>query len=164
MRTDIYQIGLTAFRLFNGISEVKDEFLADRATFKEKIENGKVVTPTKFKAYIPYCIRRIIIKATALNPDERYQTALDMRRAFEQIQILGDCTSDSSGNILLCRDGKQYRFEVTCVGKNSFNLDAYKKTLKTGRETRYSKYCIKNLGKKELDKRIQNFCLEIISG
>jgi|LSQX01.3.fsa_nt_gb serine/threonine protein kinase len=164
VRTDIYQMGLTAFRLINGISEVKDEFLADRISFKGKIEKGKVITSARFKPYVPHCIRRIISKATALNPDDRYQTALDMRRAFEQVHIIGDCTSDSSGNIILCRDGNQFRFEVASTGKNVFYLNAFKKTLKTERETKYSKYCLKNLNKKELDKSIQAFCLEIING
>lgn len=162
IRTDIYQLGLTTFRLFNGISEIKDDFLSDRTSFDAKIKEGKVIIPAKYKPYVPHTIRRIINKATALNPNDRYQTALDMRRAFEQVQVPGDCTSDSAGQLILCRDDNQYRYDIVCIGKNLFNLDAFKRTIKTGRETRYTKYCLKNLTKKELEKNIQNFCLDII--
>lgn len=80
VRTDIYQLGLTAFRLFNGISEIKSDFLSNGDAFKNFVLSGKVVTDNKYSPYVPKKIRRVISKAIAVNPDERYQSALEMRR------------------------------------------------------------------------------------
>jgi serine/threonine protein kinase len=163
-RTDIYQLGLTAFRLINGISEIRDEFDKNRTTFSNKVLNGKLIIPNKYKPYVPQIIRRIINKATAVDPDERFQTPLEMRRALERIQIIGDCTGDSSGNLILIKGNYTYRYEIGVVQKNHYTLATYKCNIKSGRETRYSKYCISNLSQKELQKSVQSFCLDIISG
>lgn len=163
-RTDIYQLGLTAFRLINGISEIRVEFDKDRAAFKEKVLKGKVIIPSSYKPYVPYAIRRIINKATRLNPDDRYQTPLEMRRALERVRLIGNCTGDMAGNLLLMQGNNTYRYEIIALPKNIFSLIAYKRNNKSGNETRYSKYCLKNLSLKQLQQSLQKFCLEIVSG
>lgn len=163
-RTDIYQLGLTAFRLINGISEIRDEFEKNQNTFFDKVATGKLITPNKYKPYVPHILRRIINKATHLDPDERFQTSLEMRRALERVQIIGDATSDSSGNLVLPNGNYVYRYEIDVVQKNRYTLTAFKRNIKSGRETRHSSYCISGLNLKDLQKTIQKFCLEIISG
>lgn len=164
MRTDIYQLGLTAFRLINGISEIRAEFDKDRTTFNEKVIKGTIITPNKYKPYVPYSLRRIINKAVSTNPEDRYQTALEMRRALERIHIAGDCTGDVSGNLILLRGTNSYRYETVNTSKNTFSLITYKRNLKSGHEVRYSKYCINKLSEKDLKKCVQAFCLEVING
>lgn len=164
MRTDIYQLGLTAFRLLNGISEIRDEFDKDRKAFNDKVINGSIITSAKYKPYVPHSVRRIINKAVSLNPDDRYQTALEMRRALERVQVVGDCTGDASGNLILLRGANAYRYEIKIIKKNIFSLATYKRNLKTGNETRFLKYCLNNLSEKDLKKHLQDFCLEIVCG
>ena len=163
-RTDIYQLGLTAFRLINGISEIRDEFDRNRTAFGDKVTKGTIITPAKYKPYVPRPIRRIINKAISVNPDDRYQTALEMRRALERIQIAGDCTGDETGNLVLLRGTNAYRYETSIMKKGTFSLVTYKRNLKTGNETRFSKYCLNSINEKELKKQLQAFCLEIICG
>ena len=164
MRTDIYQLGLTAFRLINGISEIRAEFDKDQTAFCEKVIKGTIITPNKYKPYVPHPLRRIINKAVSINPDDRYQTALEMRRALERVQISGDCTGDTTGNLILLRGTCSYRFDIINIKKNTFSLVTYKRNLKSGNETRFSKYCLGNLNEKELKKHLQDFCLETICG
>ncbi len=164
MRTDIYQLGLTAFRLVNGISEIKMEVEKDVTLFQEKVIKGRLITPNKYKPYVPHSFRRIINKAISVNPEDRYQTALEMRRALERINIVGDCTGDETGNLILFQGNNSYRYEINSTAKNTFSLTTYKRNLKSGRETRFSKYCYTKLNKKSLEKHLQNFCLEIIDG
>lgn len=108
-RTDIYQIGMTAFRLFNGISEIKVDFIEDPNKFKEKVLEGKVITNSKHQPFIPNKIRRIISKAIARNPNDRFQGALEMRRALEQLLMKGTCSSDCNGNIIFDCVNSTYR-------------------------------------------------------
>lgn len=159
-RTDLYQLGLTAFRLINGVSEIKSEFLTDRNEFARTVLGGKIITDSKYQPYVPRSIRRIINKAVALNPNERYQSALEMRRDLEKIMLKGNCTADEHGNIILINKGNLYRYEVVPTGKTTSDLIAYKRNIASDRETRVTTYCQKGLRNKDIKQIIQKFCLE----
>ncbi len=161
-RTDIYQLGLTAFRLINGISEIKNDFLANRTVFQERVLQGKVVTDAKYQPFVPRKIRRIISKAIALNPADRYQTALDMRRALEQLSLAGTCTADANGNIIFRNNGYSYRYEIQSLTAKTSNFIVYKKSDRTGRETRATKYCVQNIKNSDLPKRILALSTDLI--
>lgn len=163
-RTDIYQLGLTAFRLINGISEIRVDFEKDQIAFNAKVLQGKIITPDSYKPYVPLAIRRIINKATNPDPDERYQTSLEMRRAFERVKLIGNCTGDAAGNLILLQANNSYRYEIIPMPGNKFSLYTYKQNIKSGSENHYLRYCIKNLTSKQLHKKLQDLCLEIISG
>lgn len=162
VRTDIYQLGLTAFRLINGISEVKSDIIADREKFRNAVLAGKVVTDAKYQPYVPRSIRRIIKIATAPRPEERYQTALGMRRDLERVSLRGDCTTDEHGNIVIVNKGNLYGYKVNFTGRNQVDLFAFKRNIKSGRETRVSKYCLKGLTQKEINNNIMRFCSELL--
>lgn len=153
-RTDIYQLGLTAFRLINGISEIKNDFNSNQSTFQAAVLEGKVITDGKYQPFVPRKIRRILAKATALNPDDRYQSALEMRRALEQLTLTGSCSADIHGNIIFTNSGYTYRYEIQPVSEKSSNFIVYKKLDRTGRETKAGKYCANNVKNKDLDKHI----------
>lgn len=153
-RTDIYQLGLTAFRLINGISEIKNDFITDQINFRQNVLQGKVVTDGKYQPFVPRKIRRIIAKAIALNPESRYQTALEMRRALEQLSLTGTCTADVNGNIIICSNGYTYRYEIQPVTSKTSHFVVYKKSDRTDRETKVTKYCAQNIKNNELSKRI----------
>lgn len=153
-RTDIYQLGLTAFRLVNGISEIKNDFITNPALFRERVLQGKVVTDSKYQPFVPRKIRRIISKAIALNPEDRYQTALDMRRALEQLSLTGSCTADANGNVIICSNGYSYRYEIHPMTAKTSDFVVYKKLNRTGRETRATKYCMQGIKNSDLSKQI----------
>ena len=163
-RTDIYQLGLTAFRIINGISEIHADFVKDRKVFNENVLKGKVISPKNYKPYVPNSLIRIISKSVSLNPEERYQTPLEMRRALEMIRLVGDCTGDAEGRLILSQKQNTYRYEVILEPKNKYSLIAYKKNNKSGRETHYLKYCLKGLTLKQIQSHEKEFCQEIISG
>lgn len=161
-RTDIYQLGLTAFRLLNGISEIKKEFMTNRATFEESVKTGKIITDNKYQPFIPRKIRRIITKAIKLNPDERYQTALEMRRALEQLSLKGDCTSDANGNVIFISNGKEYRYEVESITDKTSNFTVYQKNQRTGRETKATRYSAQKIKNTDINKKILAMATDLI--
>ena len=160
IRTDIYQVGLTAFRLFNGISEISDKFQSDPIRFKENVSNGVLINDSDYQLYVPRKIRRIINKAIDIDPNKRYQTALAMRRDLEQLSIKGYCTANSNGNIVFISGNKEYRYEVKETDKNLYDFYVYQKNIKSGRETKASKFCkakIKNVDvKKQVSQLVNN--------
>ena len=161
-RTDIYQLGLTAFRLLNGISEIKRDFFSDRSLFNEKVSKGKLISNTTYQPYVPKKIRRIINKATALNPQDRFQTALDMRRALEQISLFGNCSADSSGNIIITNSIYEHRYETVPKSDKVLDFFVYKKNTNSGRETKATRYCCKNVKVKDIKKYIMKLSNDLI--
>jgi serine/threonine protein kinase len=162
VRTDIYQLGLTAFRLVNGVTEIKDDYNRDRDQFQKDVLAGKVITDSKYKPHVPRSIRRIINKATATDPNDRFQTALEMRRALEKIKLMGNCTADENGNIIVLNSGCAYRFEINKVTENEYELNVFKKNLKSGNETKSHKYCVNKLLGKNVKATIQAVCFDLI--
>jgi len=163
-RTDIYQTGITAFRLINGLSLIKDEFLINIQAFERDVSQGRIITDAKYQWFVPRSIKRVINKAVDPNPDKRYQTALEMRRSLEKIYLIGDCTTDEEGNLIVFNDHYSYVHSITKKYNGCFDLDVYKISSNTKRETRCSKYCLSNLHNKELKANLQRFFQEIIRG
>lgn len=162
IRTDIYQIGLTAFRLFNGISEISDKFQSDPNQFEENVTNGVLITDSDYQLYVPRKIRRIINKAIDADPNKRYQTALAMRRDLEQLSIKGYCTSNSNGEIVFISGNKEYRYEVEEIDKNLYNFYVYQKNIKSGRETKVSKFCKAKIRKADVKKQVSQLANNLI--
>ena len=162
VRTDIYQLGLTAFRLFNGISEIKSSFFSDREAFMELVSKGTLTTNGKYQPYVPKKIRKVISKATALNPDDRYQTALEMRRDLEQITLKGYCTSDTNGKIVLVSGNNEFRYEIIPGTNNLFDFIVYQKNRRSGRETKARRYCCGELKKSAVKKKIEKIINELL--
>lgn len=164
IRSDIYQLGLTAFRLLNGVGLVKEKFLKNRENFKGEVLAGKLITDSCYQPFIPKQVKRIITKAVNCNPNERYQTALEMRRDLEKLHFPGYCTADESGNLVAIDSNFIFRYEIQAVNDKKVNLLAFKKSRKSFKETRFSKYCLNNLARKELNKAIQSFLCGVITG
>lgn len=98
--TDIYQTGLTLFRLLNGFGLIREQRarLGD-AEFEIQKKKGNVPADEDFQPFIGTSLRKIIKKATAPDPVERFQTALEMRRALEKIHHYGHWDADASGQL-----------------------------------------------------------------
>lgn len=154
IRTDIYQLGLTAFRLFNGIAEISSSFLSDRAAFEKSVLEGKVVSNAKYQPYVPKKIRRIITKAISANPDDRYQSALEMRRALEQVSLKGYCTSNAKGEVEVVVGHITYRYSLIPTRDKLFDVVVYQKNQNSGRETIARRYCSKGLKQSEVKKAV----------
>lgn len=161
-RTDIYQLGLTAFRLINGISEIKKDFLANRDDFRSSILDGKVVTDSKYQPFVPRKIRRIINKAISVNPDDRYQSALEMRRSLEQLSLKGDCTTNERGDVVFISNGKEFRYVITPILNKKSNFTVYQKSIITGRETRATKYCFNSIKNSDIKMKILMLATDLL--
>lgn len=161
--TDIYQLGLTAFRLINGISTIKEDFLKDRTSFRQSILDGKVITDNSFQPYIPRRLQRIILKASSLNPNDRYQSALEFRRELEKIDLKGGTiTSDVHGRPTIIKSGNDYFYKVQ-KGKNKpLALMTFKENRASGRVTKVTKYCCEVKNQKEVRTAIQRFVSSIL--
>ena len=86
-QADIYQAGLTIYRMCNGNADFHNQF----KFWKEQDKLPYAIIKEKFPAreylpHIPSKLRKVINKALRANPDERYQTIVDMMNDISKIE------------------------------------------------------------------------------
>ena len=162
-RTDIYQLGLTAFRLVNGISTIKDAFVKDCTAFKQSILDGKVITDSSFQPYVPHRLRRVILKAASLLPDDRYQSAIEMRRELERIDLKDSTvTADEHGKILVRKSGYTYYYEIAQGTKGATMFRALKENMTSRRVTQVASFACQVKNQNDIKKAAKKFFLSLL--
>jgi len=81
-QSDIYSLGVTFFELVTGRVPFDDE---SAVTVALKHIKDKFPSVRKFNPKCPIIIEKIIFKACAKSPYDRYKSAVDMRRDIERI-------------------------------------------------------------------------------
>lgn len=83
--SDIYAFGMTLYRTVNNI--------ADWRKFMGKIDNadslrrtGKLIDKLPFEPFVPSKVKQIVKKACKVKPEERYQSAAELRNAIDRLQ------------------------------------------------------------------------------
>ncbi|MBI3727327.1 MAG: serine/threonine protein kinase [Burkholderiales bacterium] len=162
--TDIYQVGLTLFRLLNGIGLIKDlRAKVGDAEFETLKIQGKVPPQNGYMPFVIPSLRKIITKATNPNPTLRYQSALEMRRALERILMFGywDVASNGEFNGIL----KQYLYTITISkSKTGYEFNAHKTNQESGRTTNVSKFSAKALSESKLNDLKRGFMVSVVNG
>lgn len=87
VETDIYAVGMTLYRMVNGISDWQ-LFLSNIPNVDLTIREGQLIDTLGFLPFVPDKVCRIIRKACNRNPNLRYSSAGDMRNALEKLSLL----------------------------------------------------------------------------
>jgi len=164
VQTDVYQVGLTLFRIINGIGLIRD--LRDslgQARFDELKAQDKIPRSTDYQPFVSRSIKRIITKAIKTNPDDRYQSALEMRRALEGIRLYGYWVIDSTGRYIGYFNDQIFTYDIqkTLAG---YNFIAHRKRLSSGKTTNIARFSAKKITKKEYLSSTQKFMAAVIEG
>ncbi|WP_320008342.1 serine/threonine-protein kinase [Maridesulfovibrio sp.] len=164
-QTDIYQLGLTAFRMLTDLKflENKDNLLG-RSTYYEKIKSGTIISNSDYLDFIPRQLKAIINKALKKEPSQRYGSAIEMRRALESLRLIGTWTVDNSNNYLGEDKSYYYRFEISPRRAGNIDFTAFKTNKSSGKETRVTKYCGKNISKRKGDTLRKQFMQYVVCG
>lgn len=164
LSTDIYQVGVTLFRLLNGVGTIRDlRNSVGHARFEELKGKGKIPRKQDYLPFIPPSLTRVITKATKADPVERFQSALEMRRALEAISIAGYWTTVSTGEYLGVSGNQTFRFSQEKT-KHGYKFTAFRTRLDSGNETRVAKMSGARLDVDQLKKHRKSFMLSVVSG
>ena len=85
VETDIYHVGLTLWRLCNTPTEWRHE-VQSAQPIGNAVMNGNFPDRDTFLPHIPDRLRRVIKKATKVNPDDRYNTAREMMNDLGEVK------------------------------------------------------------------------------
>ncbi len=155
--TDIYQLGCTAYRLANGICEIKAEWQKDPESFVEEKAKGKIPC-NKHKKYVPKKLALIINKALNVNPDKRFHSAIEMKHAIEKLHYPGYWTTNPENGTELIGYGLNYSYKYEVISKpnNLYDVNAYQIN-KTGRITKKTDFTKKNITQKDKERILDAF-------
>jgi serine/threonine-protein kinase len=81
-RTDLYALGVIMYEMFTGVPPYSGD--NPMAVLYQHLEGAKL-PPSSRNAEISPALEAIILKAMAVNPDERYASAVDMLHDLEQL-------------------------------------------------------------------------------
>lgn len=165
VQTDIYQVGLTLFRMLVGLDILRQKFQTlGEATYYQAVDQSTLIKPSDFPAHVPPRLRRIILKATSADQDERYQTPLEMRRELERLNYPGYWTITPAGEFVGSNGKWSYRFEKTVTKGSKYNLTSYRLNRESGRETRIGKHCYKSITNAVANAKIKKFVKAVVEG
>tara|TARA_R110000751_G_scaffold307929_1_gene436352 strand:- start:8922 stop:9986 length:1065 start_codon:yes stop_codon:yes gene_type:complete len=147
--SDLFQVGCTAYRLLNGISNLKNEFnKMGPASYEDEKLKGKIPNIKKYEAFVPTRLKTIINKSLKIDPLDRFGSALEMRRKLEKLVFAGYWTTDSSGDLLGIGKNYNYQFSIVPTSGNLFDFVPTKTSLKSGKTTNVSNFRDKGLSNK----------------
>ena len=162
-QTDIFQVGLTLFRLLVGLGVLRSKFKTmGEQDYYDAIVNAKLVTVSDFPSYVPSNLRRIVLKA--LHPDlsRRYTSALEMRRALEKLNYSAYWEIKPTGEFVGVEGDYEYRYEKIEKGENKYDVKTYRRKLSTGRETRVPKFCLNGVKNSIAEKQVNRFIKAVV--
>ena len=153
---DIYQLGLTLYRMCNGNAAFEEQFSLygtspatfDRDGFKFAVRNERFPARDAFEEHIPERLRRVVKKCLKADPRERFQAAIDVSNELAQIEDRLDWQFSLVGatRVWTRRDeGKAYRLAVDTGGTS-----VAEKTMDSGRKTRITEYCKTGITAREI--------------
>ncbi len=158
IHSDIFQVGCTAFRLLNGVSSLKNELIAlGVPDYEKKKANGKIPDRNAYQPFVPKKLKTIINKALSVNPDDRFGSALEMRRKLEKLHFPNYWTSDSKSKLIGIGKKYFYQFEIEALPGDLFNFTATKANQNTGKTTKIGQFTLKKASKSDMTKTRAQF-------
>lgn len=82
-RADIYSAGVMLFEVFTGDRLVDEQ---DQATLWQRVLDPKHRAPSSVISSLPKAIDDLILKAVAVAPEDRFQSAAEMKRAADALR------------------------------------------------------------------------------
>jgi eukaryotic-like serine/threonine-protein kinase len=164
VRSDVYQVGLTLFRLLNGEHVLRDCRRTLGAKEFERLKScGKIPLAEHFAPHLDPRLKRVIRKATAADPRDRYSSALEMRRALERIRVDGYWDVDSNGQMFGVSGTYVYTFSISNEAQGE-SITAWKEHAATGRKSRVLAHCHRNLTPLQRDLAIRELMASVVRG
>lgn len=158
---DLYQVGLTLYRMVNGNDEFDRQFssfcdaegYADPHQLSDAILQGQFPDRDSFGEHVPIKLRRVIKRCLEVRPEDRFQSALDTANALASVD---DCLDwrpvQDPVNKVWCKNegGTQKRFTVNQNGSTEFTSTS------NGKVRRTLDLCRNRMTKREIEATLKN--------
>jgi eukaryotic-like serine/threonine-protein kinase len=153
---DIYQVGMTLYRMCNGNEAFEAQFQRynqgtfDREAFRFDIQNGRFPDRRFFQSHIPEKLRKVIRKCLETDPGNRFQSALAVSNALADVDAALDWYFTETPDKRVWKkkvEGISHELTVERSGRS----ECYK-TVNEGTPRRVKEACADNIKEKEIQK------------
>ncbi|MGD6831417.1 serine/threonine-protein kinase [Sutcliffiella halmapala] len=146
--SDIYQAGLTMYRMCNGNDQFKNQLkdlgITNSDELSKAISNGRFPKKESFLPHIPIKLRKIIQKSLSQDETQRYESVLDMINDISLLEENLDWVYNRSAN----EHSYFSRHEVTHISKIILNqvsasewaTEGYRIRLSDGKQNKVNKW------------------------
>jgi len=141
LRFDIYQIGMLLYRMCCGVDSHRTQLapkgINDAEALLTAIVSKEYPDRSAFPEHIPEALRKITKRCLEPNPNDRFQSALDVANALAKVDQCLDWQFSDQCNKIWRRpcDGGEVVFEVDAAGGGEF------RTIKAGASRRKNAHC-----------------------
>lgn len=154
--TDIYQAGLTIYRMCNGNRHFRQQFqdlnIQSPNQLAEALRRNKFPKKNNFLPHIPDKFQQIVKKALTNNVTLRYETVLDMINEISSIEENWNWvyTENENNHSVWCKENENYNFVLTLTQDNEQWKTIGSKIRKSDERTnRVTKWCTSGYNNKE---------------
>ena len=163
VQTDIYQVGLTLFRMLVGLDWLsrKHTKLGENA-YRKAVIDGNLISRSDFPAYVPNRLCRIILKAVNSDLTKRFSSALEMRRELEKLEYPGYWTVTDDGEYVGHNGNYEYSFEKKKIARTRYDIVARRRHNNSQRITCCTKFCGSNLTNSKANRGYDRFVRAVV--
>jgi serine/threonine protein kinase len=157
--TDIYQAGMTLYRMCVGNEELNRQFAAysSKQALIDAITCGEFPNRNRRLAHVPVRLHKIVKTAMAENPTKRYQTVLELMNALAQVDEALDWAYAENGfwgdGTWHHSDGSRGRRVELMQTNGNWAVKATRRSA-TGREARFSVFSSTGLNERDARKLV----------
>ena len=156
-QSDIYQAGITMYRLVNGDKLWKQQV----ANFNiEDVKTGKFPDRNGYLPHVPSKIRKIINHCIEIDVDKRYETVLDIINdisridgkldwQYQKLSVDKEVWTNIEGKMKIC-------ISLSKIG-DTFNMQTLKTNLESNKAYKITDMCKNNLSKEDAYKAVEEF-------
>lgn len=159
IQADIYQAGLTLYRLCNGSSNFKKQLIEikTKQELHTRILSGQFPNREFFFPHIPLKLKKIVKKALEINPKKRYNNVIEMLNALSKVDDFLDWKLEiQEGKYVWTLEESNKIYDITLINNtDSFEIGTYKTMKTSNRRTKETKNCIKNIELKNIDTELK---------
>lgn len=162
--SDIYQIGLTIYRLCNGVDilqkNLNEQGITDSTLLRTAVLEGRFPNRKNFLPHIPNKLKKIVLKALEVDHTRRYQNTIEMMNDLSSIDCNLDWLYTENTTTPYIKITEEYRYDININTKIN-RIECLRTKLSTGKTTKVKGYCLDYSPEHcDLDKKLS----EIVGG
>ncbi len=144
-QADIYQIGVTLYRLCNGEEFFETQRPKTHIDAKPLILSGKFPNRDKFLPHIPSRLRRIVVKLMNVDPHNRYHTVIDFQNELNKVGRLLDWKYyKTADNEIWKKENESHIFHINITKRHKlWHVDGYTERKDNGIKRNRNDWCSK---------------------
>lgn len=152
--SDIYQFGITLYRMCNGINILRKQFIeniGDMGKLDEFIKKGLIPNRNYYLPHLPDKLVKVVKKCISVDPRKRYDNVIDIMNDLSDIEENLNWRFTNKDDERYVSRGCNFEYSIKVVSKgDNADIDIYRKNIHTGKSNKLNKLSAKNIPRDDI--------------